>query len=163
MPQFGRLNEIVFDGVAWANHLGGFQAPHGVENLALHVNRQTRRHAVNVDFVRIDTLRLKHNLVTILVMKLHYLVFNRRAVTRANTLDLATVERRAVDIRANELVDLLVGMRDVAANLICKWSRGAKRKRCGLGISLLRFKLREIDGPPVEAWWRTCFQSAPLE
>ena len=68
--------------------------------------------------MRISSFRLEHDLVTVFVLKLHDLVFNRRAIPRPNTLNLATVERRTVHVTADDGMYSLIRIRDVATNLV---------------------------------------------
>jgi len=60
-----------------------------VDEIDLHLARQRHRKPVDVDFVDVDSLRLEINLVPLAIWKSHDLVFERRAVTRPDSLDLA--------------------------------------------------------------------------
>ena len=69
----------------------------GSDHGLLHVDRHAGGHAVDVDLVGVQPLRLEKDLVTRLVRELHHLVFDGGAVARPDAFDLAAVERRARD------------------------------------------------------------------
>ena len=64
------------------------------------------RHAVDVDLVRVQAFGLEEELVRALVGELDDLVFDRRAVARADGLDLAAVHRRAMHVLADDAMRL---------------------------------------------------------
>ena len=103
----------------------GISAKHRV----LHVARQAGRDAVDVDFERVAALGLQEQLMPRLVGEAHDLVFDRRAIARAARVDLAAVHRRAMQIRADQVVDRFVGVRDVAGQLLDVELVGEKRER----------------------------------
>src|SRR5437773_6494311 len=91
-----------------------------MNNLLLHVARETHREAVDVDLASANAFRLEKNLMAFLVREPHDLVFERRTISRANSLDLAIEQRRACDVPANKLVDALRGVHEMTVNL---WAR----------------------------------------
>ena len=129
--EFGGIDGVVFDGVAGAHHLGVFEAGNRFQNLQLHFDRQRSAHAVDVDFVRVQAFGFEEELVRVLVGKLDDLVFDRRAVARADGLDLAAVHGRAVHVFANDAVSLRRGAGDVAGHLrvVMRDALGAKAER----------------------------------
>ena len=84
--EFRGIDGVVFDGVAGAQHLGVLEAGDRVQNCKLHFDRQRCAHAVDVDLVRVQAFGLEEELVRRLVGKLDDLVFDRRAVARADGL-----------------------------------------------------------------------------
>ena len=85
--QFCRLHEIVLDGIARTNHLGRFQSFHRLENLALDIDGQTRRHPIYIDFVSVDAFGLQDDLMMILVCKLDDFVFQMKDNTAVQSLE----------------------------------------------------------------------------
>ena len=149
--EFGGVDGVVFDGVAGAQHLGLVEAGDGVHNLPLHFHRQRGGHAVDVDLVRVQALGLEEELVLRLVRKLDDLVFDRRAVARADALDAARVHGRAMHVLANEAQRLRRGEGDVAADLRLNDLLGAEAEGRGIGVAGLLFEDLPIDGAAVEA------------
>ena len=91
--KFGRIDRIVFDGVAGTHHFGVFEAGNGLQDCQLHVDGQRGAHAVDVNLVRGQALGFEEELMAQLVGKFDDLVFDRRAVTRADGLNLPAVHR----------------------------------------------------------------------
>ena len=131
--ELGRVDGVVLDGVAGAQHLGVFEAGDGRDHRQLHFHRQRRAHAVDVDLVRVQALGLEEDLVRGLVGKLDDLVFDGRAVPRTDATDLAAVHRRAMHVFANDRVRLRRGERDVAGNLRVVMRSFLVRKLKGVG------------------------------
>src|SRR5438067_39196 len=76
-----RLNEIILNRITRPDHLGRFETFYIAQNLALHIDRKTRRHAIDVNFVRVDSLRLENNLMPIFILKFNDFILNRRTVS----------------------------------------------------------------------------------
>ena len=100
---------------------------------ALHLHRQRSGHAVDVDLVRVQSLRLEKELVLRLVGELDDLVLDRRAIARPDALDLPGIHRRAVDVLADQPQRLRRGERDVAAHLRAAARSSSCRKLNGVG------------------------------
>jgi len=85
--------------------------------------------------------------------KLNNLVLNRRTVSRPDPLDLPAIQRRALHVAANNIVNPFIGPREVAADSILKFAGRSKRECGGLGIAILLFdgpdeaECRSSDGP----------------
>ena len=78
----------------------------------------------------------------ILVGEAHDLVLDRRTVARPAALDLAGVHRRPVQVGADEIVDRLVGVGDVAIHLRLRDALGGEAERPRVVVAGLRFALR---------------------
>jgi hypothetical protein len=122
-----------------------FEALDPPEHLVLDVARQTGRDAVDVDLQRVAALGFQEQLVAVLVGEPHDLVFDRRAVAGAAGADLAAVHRRAVQVAADQVVDLLVGVGDPAGNLLDRQLAGQKGKRRGRIVAGLDLQTAEVD------------------
>ena len=66
-PQLSWLDEVVFDGVAGTQHLGGFEPWQRVNQLALRFRRQAHREAVDVNLLDVQAFRLEKELVTLAI------------------------------------------------------------------------------------------------
>ena len=138
--ELGGVDRVVFDGISGAQHLGIFEAGDGTHDLPLHFHRQRGRHAVDVDLVRIQAFRFEEELMLRLVGELDDLVFDGRAIARADALDLAGVHRRAMHIFANDAQRFRSGEGDVAADLRLHDLLRAEAEGSRLGIARLLFE-----------------------
>ena len=129
---------------------GVLRARHELEHLLLHVLRQRGADAVAVDRRAGLVLRLQEDLVAVLVGEANDLGLDARAVARADGFDLAGVQRRPVQIVADELVDLLVRVRDPARGLRAVDPVRQEGERRRLRVAELDFQLVEIDRGRVQ-------------
>src|SRR5687768_1844201 len=60
-------------------------------------------------------------------------------------------------------MDPLIGVGDVAANLILERTGGSERKRRGLIVTGLSFKLGKVDSASIQPGGRARFQSTPIK
>ena len=111
------LDEVVFDGVAGAEHFGGLEARDGADHGLLHVGGQAGVGALDVDLVGAESLGFQEERVRVLVREADDLVFDRGAVAGARGLDGAVVHGRAVQVVADELVGFWRGVDLVAGHL----------------------------------------------
>ncbi len=88
-----------------------------------------------------------------LVGKLDDLVFDRRAVARADRLDLSAVHGRAVHVFADDAVRLRRGPGDVAGHLrvVVRDALGAEAERRRIDVARLRREARPVDAASIEA------------
>src|SRR6202022_2707608 len=93
------------------------EARQSMNNLELHLARQTHRKAVHVDLVNVAALGLEINLMALAPGEADDLVFERRAVARANTSNLSVEKRRLVDVLGHKLPHALVGVNEIARHL----------------------------------------------
>ena len=149
--ELGGVDGVVLDGVAGAQHLGLVEAGDGVDDLPLHLHGQRGGHAVDVDLVGVEAFGLEEELVLGLVGKLDDLVFDGRAIARADALDLAGIHGRAMDVLADDAERLRRGEGDVAADLRLDDLFGAEAEGRGIGVAGLLFEGVPADGAAVEA------------
>src|SRR3546814_2785070 len=97
-----------------------------------------------------------------LVGKAMDLVFNRRAIARADTFDFtgSGIHRRTIEVRRDDFVGAGVGVGDPATDLpwmlfLVAHERHHRDRR----IAWLLGHHREIHGLAVDARWRTGFQT----
>src|SRR5581483_11177916 len=86
-----------------------------------------------------------------LVRELHNLVFDGRAVTRADTFNLPRIERRPVHVLADDAMGLSICITDPADRLRLGDGLGAEAEWRRDGVARLHLKSRKVDGPGVEA------------
>ena len=115
--ELGRRGEVVFDGVAEAEDLGAFEAGDERDDGFLHVAREAGGDAVAVVFEGVAAFGFEEDLVLVAVGEADDLVLDGGAVAGAGGLDLAGVHRGAVEVVADEVVDVGVGVGDVAGEL----------------------------------------------
>ncbi|MNN16206.1 hypothetical protein D3C81_1293380 [compost metagenome] len=92
------------------------------------------------------------------------LVFDRRAVTRADTFDDARVHRRTVEVRSNDFVGTGIGVGNPAAHLprmhgLVAHERHHRNRR----IARLLGHYREIHRATVDTWRGAGFQAADAQ
>src|SRR5579859_6670110 len=163
MVQLARIDGVVLNGVTWADHLGALETGDRSDHGFLDVDGHAGGHAVYVDFVGVEALGLEKNLVTWFIRKFDDLVFDGRAVARADALDLAAIERGTMNIGLQNAARLGGGVADVTGDLRAVDSFRQERKRRGLGIAGLGLELRPVDGAAVEAGRGTGFEASPLK
>ena len=131
----------------------------------LHIHGQRSAHAVDIDFVSVESFRFEEKLVLLLVGKLYDLVFNRRTIARTDGLNLPAVHRRAVDILADDAQRFRRGVRDVARDLriMVRHALGAEAEGRGIGVARLLLKARPVDGAAIEARRSAGFQAAAAQ
>src|SRR5438093_12665488 len=83
--QFGRLDEVVLDGIARPQQHGIFESWQRVNEIGLHLAGQTRRESVDVNLAGVQAFRLEKDLMPFLVGESHDLVFERRAIQRSDS------------------------------------------------------------------------------
>ena len=146
-----RVDAVVFDGVGIAHDLYMFQPRHGAVHGQLHVVRQRRAHALHVHLVRARAFGFQKDLVPFLVGKAHHLVFDGRAVARSRALDDARIQRRAVQVGADDGVRLFVGIGQIAGRLRLRHPLRQVRKGIDARVAVLPLAFRVVDGAPVHA------------
>jgi hypothetical protein len=83
----------------------------------LNVIGETGRDAVRVDLVGSEAFGFDEDLVRSLVREADHLVFDARAVARADAFDLSREHRRAIRRGADDLVRALRGRGEMAGEL----------------------------------------------
>ena len=99
--EFGGIDGVILDGVAGAQQFGVFKTGNAVYHRGLNLDGKRCAHAIDIDLVRVQALGFKEELMRKLVRKADDLVFDRRAVARSNTFDLAGVHGRAMYVVPN--------------------------------------------------------------
>src|SRR5260370_2284738 len=113
--------------------------------------------------MRVQPFGFEKELVLQLIGKLDDLVFNARAVARADGLDLSRVHRRAMDVLRDNAVRLRCREGDVAGHLprldIC----GTEAERRTVGIARLHLKARPANAASIEARRRAGLEAASAQ
>ncbi len=158
-----RVDVIVLDRVAGLENPNPLEAPDRPDIAFLDVGGQRGRDPIGINGRIVHAFGLEEDLMRLLFGKPHHLVFDRRAIPRADAFDLAAVHGGAMEIFANDCVGFAVGMRDSAGNLR-RGDRGRqKREQHGLLVAGLPLQLVPGDGAPVKARRRSCLQSAQID
>ena len=113
--QLSRLDEIVFNCVSGSKDCCVFEARKRTNQLLLHIPRQRHREAVDVDLVDVQPLQARGRSGAAPIGESHDLVFERRAISRTDALNLAVVQRGCADVAANEIADAIVRVEQPAA------------------------------------------------
>ena len=151
---------IVFDRVARPDHRRLSSPGMVAEQRALHLFRQRCGDAVGINRVVVESLRLEENLMAVTLAEPHDLVFDRRAIARTATGDLAGIHRRAMHIGADDFMRGVGGAGDAALDLRIVDPVGQHRKRLGRIIARLHLHGGPVDGAAVEPRRRSGFQPA---
>ena len=90
----------------------------------------------------------------------HDFVFDRRAVTWANTFDHPCVHWTAIKVTADHVMGFLVGMGDITRHLLGMLSCVAhEREHWHWVIAMLLRQNTEVDGTRINTWRSTGFQT----
>src|SRR5206468_1963897 len=108
--QLGWLDEVVLDGIAGTEQHGALESGQRMYQIGLHLPRQARRKAIDVNLAGVETLGLEKNLMAFLVGEPHDLVFEGRAIARTDSANLAVEQGRLIDVRAHKIAYPIVGM-----------------------------------------------------
>lgn len=161
VPEISGIEEVVLDRIARPHDVGVFHATDGTHDLQLHVERQGRGNAVGIQLVGRQAFRLEEDLVAFLVGEAMDLVFDRRAVARADAFDHTGIHRRTIEIGGDDLVGPGVGMGDPATDLLgmlfLRTEEGHHRDR---RVARLLGHHREVHAAPVDPRRRTGLQPA---
>ncbi len=106
--ELGWRTIVVFHRIAGAHDLRAFEAGNGANEGVLHFQRKARGDTVDVIFFGVAPLGFEEYLMCRTLGKFHDFVFDRRAVARPDAFDPAGVQRRLVEIGADQLVRFLV-------------------------------------------------------
>ena len=127
-----------------------------MHEVRLHIPRQAHREAVDIDLRRVEPFGFEENLMPFLVREPDDLVLERRAVARPDAANLSVEQRRAVEVRAHQVADAIVGVQQMAVNLWATDPICQERERDRLIVAALEREdapghLRiEVDAPPIE-------------
>ncbi|CCK13877.1 hypothetical protein BN126_4080 [Cronobacter sakazakii 680] len=162
--QVARIEEIVLNRVTRANNFRVLHPFHGTDDLHLHVERQAGGDAVRVNFVAGQPFRLQENLVRVAIGEAHHFIFDGRAIARADPFDNPRVHRAAIEVTADHVMGLLIGVRDVARHLTRMLIRRAhKREDRHWIVAMLLVEHAKIDSARVNTRRRSGFQTADAQ
>ena len=85
-----------------------FQSRYGMIHFFLHIFRQRTGHSTNIHLICIETFRLNKYLMTILICKTDYFIFNWRAITRTGSFDHTGIQWRTIKVCTNDLMSFLI-------------------------------------------------------
>ena len=99
-----RIDIIIFDRIAVADHLRVLKPRDRRKESVLHRRRQRGRNPVRIDRVIFEPFRLEENLMALALFKTDDLVFDRRAIARPPARDRAAINRRLIEVRLDDRV-----------------------------------------------------------
>src|SRR5260370_12469601 len=113
--------------------------------------------------MRVQPFGFEKELVLQLIGKLDDLVFNARAVARANGLDLSRIHRRVMNVLRDNTVSLGWREGDVAGHLPLLDVFGTEAERRRVGIARLHLKARPVNAASIEARRRAGLEAASAQ
>ena len=111
------IKVVILNRIAWSGDDGILKTPDTPNQFPLHIEWQTGRDTVRIDFVCIQAFRLDKNLMCRPLGKSHYFVFYRRTIPRSCTLNDAAEQRGPGKAGTDNLVSTFVGVGDMTGNL----------------------------------------------
>src|SRR5205814_7261020 len=150
--EVSRVDELILHRIARSRDHGTLQAWDAGKELLLHVLGQGRRNPVWIDEAIRESLGLEENLVRRTIAEALHLVLDRRTISGAAPLDRSREQRRAAEIRTDDIVSPLGRPGDRAAQLGRRGMLRAERRHAPrLGIARLVFESRPIAGTTIES------------
>ena len=157
------IKEIILDRISGLQDPNLLQSLNGPDIGFLHINRQGRRNPVRIDRIVIQPFRFQKDLMRFLFGKTHHLVFNRRAIARADAFDMATIHSGTRQVRPHNLVRPGIGMGDPATDLPDQRLCVQERKNCRFRIPRLTVQPCPINRFTVQPRRCSCFQPPPRQ
>ncbi len=114
--------------------------------LELHRDGQGSGQPVHVQLVSVESFGFEEDLVSLGLGKLHDLVFDRRTITRSPSADRSAVQRRLLEMCADDVLDRFPGPRDPARQLTRQLDVIIEGKTIGGAVSVLA-----LDPGPIDA------------
>ena len=111
------IEKVVLDRIARPQQVGVLQPHHRPNRFNLNVKRQRGRNAIRVDLVGRQALGLEKDLVRILVSESIHLVFDARAIARADAFDHPLEHRAAIEAATDDFMGARIGVGDPARHL----------------------------------------------
>src|SRR2546429_4013783 len=105
--------------------------------------------------MRVQTLGLEEHLVPLGVWELPDLVLDRRAVARPAPADRAPIQRRLLEMGADDLFHFIASPRDTARNLARQRRALVEREAVCVRVDVLALYLGPVDAPAIDAWGRS--------
>ena len=115
--QLRRVEVIIFNGISRLEDLCIFQTFDGMKRIQLGLERKGRGESLKIVFGSIPALRLEEQLVGILIFENPELVLDARTISRPLAGNLSGKKRGFIETGTEDIVNLLVGMKDIARHL----------------------------------------------
>ena len=148
--QLARVDVVVFDGVAEAEHLDGFKARDGAQEGGLGRVGHRGRDAVRIDGRIIEAFRLEEDLVRGLVGEAHDLVLDRGAVAGPAAGQVAAVDGAVAEVVGDDAVGRLGRVGHAAGDLRHVDAVGQEAERHRFVVGRLHLQPVPGDGAPVQ-------------
>ena len=115
--KLARVNVVILDGITGSKQLYLFESRNPSNKFFLNLFGHAGRDAIRINLVGLVAFRFKKNLMARLLAELDHLVFDRWTVARSYPLDVTAVERRLVEVSADYVMNLFIGVPDEALDL----------------------------------------------
>ena len=122
-----------------------------MQHFALYIEWHGGRKALYIDFLGIQSHRLKKQLMARLIREAHDLILDGRAVARTDALDFAAVERRTVEVCADDLMRFRSRIGQMTYRAVIGRMVGLEGKRDNFILSLLHRKAFKVNRAAVDA------------
>ena len=151
--QASRIIEVIFNCIAGTQQVRVLQTRHVVHDVKLNIEGQARRNSVRIPFIDMQALGLEKHLMTVLVGKALHLVLNGRTVARPDAVNDARIHGRSIQVRQNDVVNLLIRSRYPTGHLtrVLRCRPQQRELRHGIQISPLLFAFAEVNRAAVNA------------
>ena len=136
---------IVFHCIAWPDDFGLLEALAAPYEPPLDIFRKTCGHTIQIDFSRFHPLWLHKNLMAFFIWKTDYFILNAWAIARPFTLNLSRIDRRKIEVFANDFVRFWICRAYPAGSLFLLDRFCSKGKRKRRFIRKLLNETREIN------------------
>ena len=158
-----RIDAVILDRVARAHDARLLQARNRMQESLLHIDGKARRHALHIDFLCMPSFRLQEELVAILVGEAKDLRLDGRTIARTDPFDDTICHRRPIDVRTNDLMRLLVRVRQIAWKLLARPFLRHKGKALRLLVPRLQLHLHIVKGTCIKTCRRPRLKSHDLD
>ena len=158
-----RIDAVILDRVAGAHDARLLQARNRMQESLLHIDGKARRHALHIDFLCMPSFRLQEELVAILVGEAKDLRLDGRTIARTDPFDDTICHRRPIDVRTNDLMRLLVRVRQIAWKLLARPFLRHKGKALRLLVPRLQLHLRIVKGTCIKTRRRPRLEAHDLD
>ena len=105
--------------------------------------------------MRVQPLGLEAHLVSLCVGKLHDLVLDRRTIARPASADGAAIQRRLLEMGADDRLHFFASPRDPARHLARQRRALVEREAVCVRVAVLALYLGPVDAPAIDAWGRS--------
>ena len=160
--ELGGVCHVVFDGVTGAEHVHIFEAGDGFEGGELDFGGHGGAEALDVDGFAVPLFDFEEDGVAVFIGEANDFVFDAGAVAGADAFDLAAEHRALIEVRAEDVVSVGVGVGlpggeefALGKGVVVEFGEGAS-----LGFGGHDEGSVEVEGAEADAWRGAGFEAA---